>query len=163
MRKKVNKKAAIIELLCVITLAVLLNVFLYKKAGHISVMNDLDAVEVQTQDYDLMYYIADESIDDKIAVLRGWVISQKLDSAYFDSSIVLKNQEKGRFYQVNTAFQLRKDVTEIYGNGQRNYDNSGMITKIQRSKLPKGKYQVYIHYNVHSDNCLLKTNVTFEN
>ncbi|MCD8075951.1 MAG: hypothetical protein LUF27_13160 [Lachnospiraceae bacterium] len=90
----------------------------------------------------------------------GWAISTEKDTEYFDSWVLLRAEESGEYFRIPTAVQTRTDVTEVLGNGEFNYDNSGFYAQVETKRLGQGSYEVCLAYNVHSDHVIQGTGVT---
>lgn len=97
---------------------------------------------------------------EKTIKLIGWCVLPEMNAGYAKNYIVFHNLDTNNFYQVNTGFKKRTDVTETINDGY-DYNNSGFYASVQKDKLPSGEYEVCILYLGNGKNLFFETQKRF--
>lgn len=148
VKQKMHFKWIVGQLLCLLFLSLGICFILYKDISHVKkISTDSEAMFAeQGFNYSIDYL---EDSGDEI-IVQGWAFIEGKSTQYFDCSVVLKNLSSNDYYQIPTSYQERKDVTEVYGSQDLNYDHSGFFARVLKDKLPTGEYEVYLGYNAHT-------------
>jgi len=102
----------------------------------------------------LTYEIETTSVEGGTITFTGWAFAPQEDMGYFDTTLALRidGEADGDLLLFATAFVMREDITEQYGEGTYNYDNCGFEGRILQTALDEDEtYELCIIYNEHTD------------
>lgn len=109
--------------------------------------------------------VVDFAIDEivtgrKYIEISGWAYRRDRNIGYVKSNYVIKNEESGKMYKLNTDMVYRG---EFYAMEQK-YDcrRGGMYAKSLAIGLPKGLYQIFIEYKSDDENIVFDTGKVFK-
>ena len=160
--KKINRNQnykVFLEIFGLFFLSIILCFGLYYKQEKVGKIDSVNSIECGNG-YECQLDCVD--ISDKDIIIQGWAYKKDENTQYFDTKVILKYLDADEYYEIATAFQCRPDVTEIKGEGKFEYGNSGFFSRVQKTKLPKGQYEILINYNQHSDNVFIATGYMLE-
>lgn len=142
VKQKIHLKWIAGELLCLLLLSFGICFILYEDVSHVKkISTDSEVIsDVNGFKFSIDYF---EDNDDEI-IVQGWSFIEGESTQYFDCSVVLKNLSSNDYYKIPTSYQERRDVTEVYGSQDLNYDHSGFFSRALKDKLPTGEYEGFI-------------------
>ena len=92
--------------------------------------------------------------------LEGWAYKNGQSIETYQSYFVLKNQENGKMYLLNTKMEQVPELELVDNN--YNCLNSGMHCESLVFGIKDGIYEIYVLYQNDNENSLVNTGITVE-
>lgn len=153
--KQLSKRDFLIIFAALLFLFVSFSLIYYFKSDRIKTISPEGLTLTDTG---LNYYLDTIENQGDSFVLRGWAYKPGENLEYSNNSIVLKDVETQTYYECNTKFEQRPDVTTVMNDGY-DYTNSGFLIKVKNTKFKSGKtYQLCFKYLSTENTLLYETN-----
>lgn len=124
----------------IFTCIIVIGVFIIVNMNYdrLEVYNGIDANNYYEN---IRYNIDSVEEKDGTMFINGWIVEAAMDNVYFNRNYLLKDST-GKMYKLKSAMVKRPDVTVHFNHGF-NYDNTGIMGKVETGKLKKGeKYTI---------------------
>lgn len=96
--------------------------------------------------------------------LSGFILKPGEDTEYVSLKLILQNVETGEYYKLPTTIDIREEMAEKIGDGNR-YVYSGFTVKVPFSKeidTEKNDYEILMLYNLNGTYHLVDFNSTIK-
>ena len=150
MNEKLFKRWIIISIVIIIIFCALsmssLLVFKTYKIGPETTVND----EGMNTHIDILEH------DSKKIEIAGWAYMEGESIGYVNSSYVLKNNETGKMYKMRTKMEDNINLID------EDIKKAGMHAQCLLVGLPKGEYDIYVHYKNDGHDILASTLISVD-
>ncbi|MCD8337892.1 MAG: hypothetical protein LUD18_11630, partial [Lachnospiraceae bacterium] len=108
-----SRKIIVAELTALLFACAFLCIYLYYSQASVKKV-DVSGCDTDSR---IIFYL--DGIEEGNCIsIHGWAFKESENTGYFDTRILLKNLSTGDYYGISTTFQIRDDVTEVYGGGE---------------------------------------------
>lgn len=145
------QKNCLLFLICFILISSSLTLLFFLKNAAVKEI----ALDLKPQADGAIYQIEQNKVTGNRCIISGWIIEDETNLGYFNTQLLIKVDE--RYYEINTKFVKRTDVTQSINDGY-NYDNSGFYCDFDMDKLPNSDlYQICFLYQSNEKCMLIET------